>query len=365
MKLKQRVLICLCAFWLSIINSSAFELASETIDSCRVYAEHIKSKSHIPGMQVCIVHNGSILWNKCFGYSDLSNKKRILPYTKLRIASLSKVLTSASIIKLCGMKKINLDSSVNAYISNFPRKKYPILIKNLLDHSSGIRHYIGNEFNNPKKYSSIFEALNYFKNDTLLFEPGTKSVYSSYGYNLLGAIIEKVSKESYADFVYKTFLLPFGLKQTTPDKFKGNILNRSVFYYLDKDSVIRECQDVDLAYKLPTGGYLSTAGDMAMFCSNLITDKSLNPAELNLYLEPTYYKDKKPTSWSLGWRISKLSKKHSVYWHLGSTFGASSAIAFEPKEKIVVCWITNMNINWSEEPIVRMMKYLLKIKDKE
>ena len=366
-RFKLYISVCLSLILLSspLYSNKVIDEHQAGLDSCRKYAQKLKDSLFIPGMQITIMQDNAVLWNKSFGYSDLLNMKKVQPYTKFRIASVSKMFTSSAIMKLMEQGKIELDSAVRYYMPDYPARRFPIPIRTLLNHTSGIRHYEGNEFANPKKYKNLNEALNMFKNDTLLFEPGTKALYSSFGYNLLGAVIERITKMRYQDYVYKYLLSPLKLNRTMPDRNDNSITNRTNFYMMNSKKVIIECEPYDLTHKIPTGGYLSTSSDLAKYCSELLAGKVLSDSVLNIYLSPTYLKDESPSHWCLGLRITPISKKYNVYWQLGTTYGASSAIAFEPKTKTVISWITNMNVKWTENDILQMMKYMLKVEEKD
>ncbi len=366
-RFKLYISVCLSLILLSspLYSNKVIDEHQAGLDSCRKYAQKLKDSLFIPGMQITIMQDNAVLWNKSFGYSNLLYMKKVQPYTKFRIASVSKMFTSSAIMKLMEQGKIELDSAVRYYMPDYPARRFPIPIRTLLNHTSGIRHYEGNEFANPKKYKNLNEALNMFKNDTLLFEPGTKALYSSFGYNLLGAVIERITKMRYQDYVYKYLLSPLKLNRTMPDKNDNSITNRTNFYMMNSKKVIIECEPYDLTHKIPTGGYLSTSSDLAKYCSALLDGKVLSDSVLNIYLSPTYLKDESPSHWCLGLRITPISKKYNVYWQLGTTYGASSAIAFEPKTKTVISWITNMNVKWTENDILQMMKYMLKVEEKD
>lgn len=333
----------------------------EKLDSCVRYIQQMQDSLFIPGMQVTIMQDNVVLWSKSFGYTDINKRTPVRSYTKFRIASLSKMLTSLSVMKLLEEHKISLDSTIQTYLPNYPKAEFPITIRNLLSHTSGIRHYRGNEFSNPNGYKTMTGYMNIFKNDTLLFQPNTKSAYSSYGYIILGAIIEKVSGESFPSFVSENILSPLGLHRIMPDAMKEKISNRTKFYTMDKKGIIRECPPYDMSYKLSTGGYLSTSYDFSKLCCDLMDGCVLNDSIAEIYLTPVTLNDRTASYWTPGLRYTQLNKKHTAYWHLGSSHGVSSAVAFDPKTKLSICWLTNMNVNWSERPILTLMRYMLDI----
>ena len=100
-------------------------------------------------------------------------------------------------MKLWSEGKVDLDDPVQNYVTSFPEKRYPVTIRQVAQHVGGIRHYRGLEFMSNIHYSTVEEGLAIFANDTLLFEPGSKYSYSSYGWNLISAVMETASGEEF------------------------------------------------------------------------------------------------------------------------------------------------------------------------
>lgn len=330
----------------------------EALDSCVKFARYLQDSTNIPGMQMTIIKNGVLIYSGTFGYSNITSKTPVKPYTKFRIASVSKVITAITAMKLLEYRKLSLDSTIQAYYPKYPRTRYPITVRNLLSHTSGIRHYEGDEFSNPKHYKTMEQFLNTFKYDSLLFEPGTTSKYSSYGYLVMGVIIEKLTGMKFQDYVAKVLTKPLNMTRTMPDNPNKNIPFRTEFYMKDGESVVRRCPTYDVSYKIPTGGYLSTSYDIASMVSKFLEGKVVNDSIEKIYLTPVRLRNGKEAFWTPGLRWTKLNKKALAYWQLGSSYGCSSAVAFSPEHKTVVCWITNMNINWSEHPVLKILRYI-------
>lgn len=350
------VFILLNAIVLKANQDSTFHFA---VDSVVNYCKKYQKAEKIPGMSITIIKDDSIHITKNFGYSDISYKLPVNDRTRFRLASLSKPITSAAIMLLLEKRLLSLDDTVRTIIKDFPQKRWPILIRNLLFHSAGIRHYRKTEYDLQSKYKTIKEGLNYFKKDTLLFEPGTKLSYSSYGYNLLGAIIETVTKKSFREFIFENFLRPANCLSIVPDNQFNTIEFSTKFYYIDSNKVVKPANAYDSRYKLPTGGYLSNSYDYSKLINKVFNSYFFSDSVLAIYTNEQKLNDDTPAGWCLGWQMSKIDKD-IVYWHLGSTIGASSAVAVIPKKKLVITWLNNMNVNWTDEPIMHIVKYFLK-----
>src|SRR2546426_9120253 len=146
--------------------------------------------TQIPGVQVAVAVNGKLVWSEGCGYADAERQQPVTRETQFRIGSVSKPLTATAVVLLYERGKLDLDAPVQRYVPSFPDKGYPITTRQLAGHLAGIRHYRGDEFVLNRRFGSVGEGLTIFQDDSLLFPPGTRFSYSSYGWNLISAVIE-------------------------------------------------------------------------------------------------------------------------------------------------------------------------------
>ena len=118
-----------------------------------------------------------------------------------RLASVTKPITATAVLQLVEAGKVDLDAPIQRYVPAFPEKQWPVTVRHLLSHQSGIRNWTDEEFHNTRHFASIAESLAVFKDDPLLFEPGTRTQYTSLGYNLMGAVVEGVSGKPFLDYL--------------------------------------------------------------------------------------------------------------------------------------------------------------------
>jgi len=149
-----------------------------------------KLSPNIPGFAVAVAVDGKIVWSEAFGYADLEAKRPATPETQFRIGSVSKPLTADAVAQLYEAGKLDLDAPVQRYVPTFPQKGAPITTRLLGGHLAGIRHYKGAEFTLNQHFASVTAGLAIFKDDSLVAPPGTRFSYSSYGFNLIGAVVE-------------------------------------------------------------------------------------------------------------------------------------------------------------------------------
>ena len=158
---------------------------------------------NVPSISAGLLKEGKIKWINAVGKSDIENNVPASTASLYRIASISKPITAVAILQLWERGLISLDTDARAYIPDFPVKKYKFTIRQLLNHTSGIRNYKEGEFDNKKFYATTDDALKLLAYDSLVFEPGTKYAYTTLGYTLLAAIIENVSKTTFENYLTK------------------------------------------------------------------------------------------------------------------------------------------------------------------
>ncbi len=313
-------------------------------DSITIWAEAFLEEQNIPGFQMAVMKDDSLMYSNAFGHSDLANRIRVNPTTQFRIASVSKPLTSAGIMKLVSDGKLNLDESVREYVPSFPAKRYPITIQQLLGHLGGIRDYYGvsweEELFIQEHYNSLNEAISIFSNDKLVAEPGTEFVYSPFGYILLGAVMENVTGQSYLDYMENEIWKPLNMTHTYGDIADSTMAYRSKFYFHTGEEAPR----YDLSYKYPSGGLISTSEDLVKFGSELLSGKLLSYDAVDQIFDSQYTSDNEPTGYGLGWYIGEDFNENKVWYHAGELPSSGSLIIIYPKHNLVIALLANSPI---------------------
>ena len=160
-------------------------------------------KAGDPGAIIIVVKDGQPLLRKAYGLASVQEGTPLTPDMTLRLGSISKQFTAVAILLLADQGKLAITDDITTYLPDYPTHGKQITIGQLLAHTSGIHDYTRKpEFvPNSTKDLSVAQMIDFFKNDPPDFEPGTQWSYSSSGYFLLGAIIEKASGQPYATFV--------------------------------------------------------------------------------------------------------------------------------------------------------------------
>jgi CubicO group peptidase (beta-lactamase class C family) len=315
------------------VNSSATCKAEK---ACQQFMD----ETGINGMQICVSKKNKTIWNASFGYSDVYNKIPVTDATKFRINSVSKSITSLALLKLVDENKLHLDSPIQKYIPTFPAKKYPITTRQLAAHMAGFRDYDENNLDDyirHKHYDNAIQALEVFEHDTLLFKPGTRFSYSTFGWNLIGALIESISKEAYLDYMQQNIFQPLKLVHTCGDNVKVNISNRSKFY----DAAGEENDLGDVSYKYAGGGLLSTATDLVQFGNEILYGKHISSGLKETLFQTQRTSDGKETGYGLGWYTGQDKNGHRIWYHAGDSFSGSSFLIIYPDDDMVISFLAN------------------------
>jgi serine beta-lactamase-like protein LACTB, mitochondrial len=296
-----------------------------------------------PGLALAVAVDGKIVYSEGFGYADLEERVPVWPTTKFRIGSISKPLTATALMQLVEAGKLDLDAPVQKYVPSFPDKGSPITVRMVAGHLAGIRHYHGDEMNIQRHYDNVLEGLKIFENDPLVSPPGTKFNYSSYGFNLLSAVIESASGEPFLAYMQDHVFTPMGLVHTAADQNTQIIEQRSRFYELAKDGHQENAPYVDNSYKWAGGGFLSTAEDLVRFGSTMLQPGFLQAETLKTMFTPQKTKTGEPIEYGIGWFIHKSHSGQSVYEHSGGSVGGTSQLILYPATHVVVALVTNLS----------------------
>ena len=301
-----------------------------------------------PGVAVAVVENGEYAWSSGFGMADLENSVPVTPQTLFRLGSISKPLTSVAAMQLWEQGKLDLDAPVQKYCPAFPQKEAPITTRQLLGHLAGIRHYRSDadddaEIGNTRHYNDpIAGGLNLFKEDPLVSRPGAHYNYTTHGYTVIGCAIEGASGERYVDYLTKHLYVPAGMAQTQADDRYSIVLHRTRFYHRRKSGEIVNADFLDSSYKIPGGGWLSSADDLAKFSLALMNDSLVKRSTRDLMWTALRPADGSESTYGLGWGILHTLSVPAVE-HRGGQQGTSTALVIAASRRSAVVVLTNMD----------------------
>ena len=324
-------------------------------------ADLVNSK-RVPGIAITVLKKGKIVLQKGIGYADLEKKIAVDPsQTIFRIASVSKNIAATALAHMVADGQIDLDASYYKYVPYFPKKQWNFTIRQLAGHTAGIRGYRGAEYGLNASYS-IKKSLAIFKNDDLLFEPGTDYLYNSYDWVLISLAMHEISGIPFEDYVQEKVLGPLGMEKTyKPEWHPGavgidtkatNLHPRArndkaltkeamaTFYSKNHRGGFREAIPVNNFYKLAGGGYLSTSQDIANFGQAYLDGRVLNKEVLSQFLTSGTVNEM-PTYYGLGWQVSEDRKGRRFYGHIGNGVGGYSNFFIYPDQQMVFAILIN------------------------
>jgi serine beta-lactamase-like protein LACTB, mitochondrial len=319
--------------------------------------------THAPGLSIAIVENGEYEWANGFGLADVENNVPASEHTLYRLGSISKPLTAVGALQLWERGKIDLDAPIQKYCPAFPEKQKPITTREVMGHIGGIRHYkegpgdleIGNtkHFDNP-----IQSGLDFFKNDPLVADPGTHFHYSTQGYTLVGCVMEGASGAKYLDFMRQNVLIPAGMDHTQADDRLAIVPFRTRFYQKTNSGTVENADFLDSSYKIPGGGWISSAEDMAKFEVALLNDKLIKRSTRDLMWTPLKPSDGSEDKYGLGWGVGNENGL-KIVGHSGGQQGTSTDFQIAPDQRAGVVVLINLEEAPSTELATEILHILL------
>lgn len=315
----------------------------QAIAQARALAKQWMAERGYVGLSIAVGIQGEIVWSEGFGYADLEQQVPVTRETKFRVGSVSKSLTAAALGLLYEQGKLDLDAPVQRYVPSFPEKGKPITVRQVAGHLAGIRHYKGDEFLIARRYNTVTESLAIFKDDPLLFDPGTRYSYSSYGWNLLSAVVEGASGQNFLDYMRASVFDRLGLKNTAADENDKIIAHRTRFYERSPEGVVRNAPYVDSSYKWAGGGFLSTMDDLVRFGSAHLQPGFLKAETLAVLFTSQKTAAGERTNYGIGWRVAPDEKGRPTVGHSGGSVGGTTMLLIYPESGVVVAMAVNMS----------------------
>lgn len=342
-RLLAPILILTCA------AASAAELPNAKIEAIDRLVKAFVTTNGVPGLSMAVVADGQLQWSSGYGLADVENSVKATAATLYRTASIGKTMTATAAMQLVEQGKLDLNADIRDYCPAFPAKQWRITPWNLLTHTSGIRHYGGphdrEEQFSTIHYTNVVAALTPFKDDPLQFEPGTKFGYSTYGFDVLGCVVEGAAKTPFLSYMRDHVWLPASMRSTRDDDPAAIVPNRAA-KYSRVDGQLRNTPAIDISNRMPAGGFLTSATDLGNYIEALLNGRLAKPATFAMMITPAKLKTGQiiESGYGLGWGV-ETEEWHQDRWtfHGGSSPGASGFIALMPKHRFGVVFLTNVD----------------------
>jgi CubicO group peptidase (beta-lactamase class C family) len=318
------------------------------------YAQNLESKidslllekyhPNAPGATFLISRNGNIIYKKAFGLANLELNVPMEADNVFEIGSMTKQFTAISILMLMEKGKLNLDDEITKFIPDYPTNGHKITIHHLLTHTSGIKSYTSMKKLNKisKRDLTPLELIDFFKNEPIDFVPGEKFKYNNSGYVILGYIIEKVTGQSYANFVEEQI---FKKIKMTASQYASNseVIHNRASGYQDNEGYINT-REISFTLTYSAGSLMSSVNDMliwqeAIKNNLLICKETTEKAFTNFTLN-----NGEPINYGYGWNIKTINNIRS-FEHGGAIWGFKSMGVYLPDLDIYVIGLTNCLCN--------------------
>ena len=323
------------------------------------YLNEYRTNKDVPSVSGGVSLNGKIVWLGAVGLADIGNNVPAKTNSLYRIASISKAVTAVAIMQLVEQDKIKLDEDVRTYIPYFPKKKWKFTVRQLLNHTSGIRNYRYGEFNSTDSFKSIKDAIRTVMDDSLKFEPGTKREYTTLGYNLLAGIIENVSGMSFEEYLDKNIFQPAEMNSTYLEYQPRIIYDKARGYVKNNFRKFENAALADLSIKFAGGGMISTSEDLLKFAQNLISFKLLKSSTLDTILIPTVTKNKDTVKYGLGFSFGIDEKGRKYFGHGGGGTGFTCELIIYPGKSLAAVYLTNVRDRNLDNPVKSFVSIVL------
>jgi serine beta-lactamase-like protein LACTB, mitochondrial len=328
----------------ALLLASHNAVAQTPNDSVRVHFQARMQALGIPGAQLVVMRDGREAVSVSYGYSDAEGKVPITDTTRFRVGSISKLFTATAALKLASAGHLDLDAPVSTLVPEFVPTRGPVTPRLLAGHLGGVRHYVNADFTRPpQRYATVIDALTIFARDTLFFEPGTRYFYTSYGYNLLGAAVERAAKEDFRKHVERTIVRPLRMTRTMYERADSAFGGVAGTFDGDGDGRWKPTTRTDLSDRWPSGGVLSTARDIALLAEATVRGSLFTPQERAVLFTSMTTKEGKETGVGFGWRIGKDSAGRVVYHHGGASAGGRAMLVTWKDQGLTVAITTNLS----------------------
>ena len=320
---------------------------ADVIETSRGKLDSLRRAMSIPGLSISVSVDRRVVWSEGMGYADLEFRNPATPLTRYRIGSVSKILTAAGVALLHQRGELDLDAPVQEYVPSFPRKpEGEITTRLLAGHMGGIRHYldIEAEYYLTRRYETVFEALEIFRDDPLVAAPGTEWSYSSYGFNLMSAVIAGASGRGFLRYLDEEVFRPLGMLHTGGDHTDSLVVNRARPYDRTPDGRLINARYIDNSHKWAGGGFLSTTEDLLRFAHGHLVPGLFRQETLDLMWTSQRTVAGEEIGVGIGWRLfppSRVGGRRAV-GHAGGAIGGNALLMIYPDDGVAVAAAANI-----------------------
>lgn len=319
-------------------------------DRARQAVRAALTEQNLPGLSVAVGTAGDIVLTEGFGYADIDKKTSVTPDTRFRMGDVSVALTSAAVGLLVEKDRLNLDTTIQKYVPDYPEKQWPVTLRQLMGHVAGVRNDAGDEESLSQRCRRAAEGLPRFAASPLRFEPETQFRLSSYGWILVSAAVETAAGEPFFSFMRSQVFEPLGMTTTRPYLTDEQIPDLPTFYFprFGGDTRLGPelAREGDQSCLAGAAAFLSTSADLVRFGDGIMSGKLLQPSTVEMLQKPQRLTTGEETGYGLGWQIAAMTlsgqpARMAGYGTKPDFIGGTAYLMTFPERRLVVAVMTN------------------------
>ena len=312
------------------------------------------------GLALGIIQNDQIVYLQGYGTADRDRNIPVTTQTMFRWASISKPVTAIAALQLMEQGKLDLDANVLQYVPEFPDPGVKITCRQLLCHQGGIVHYTNGpvvpttrQYRDPHPFRDVVTALDTFNQSPLVNAPGEKFSYSTHGYILASAVVQRAGRKPFDQQVSERIRRPLQMASLQPD-YQWKSIPRRTNGYRKLDGQIIDAIDDDVSWKLGGGGYISTIEDLCRFAQGLMAGKLVSERTEAMMWTPQRTTGDTATRYGLGFTVEGDGNGLKIS-HNGSQHKTRTRMVFYPVERHGIVVMTNSE--WVDPGVYTTLAY--------
>lgn len=302
-----------------------------------VAADLLNRPPPVAGVAIAVNRRGSRVFSRAYGSVAPADGEPLLLSDPLRIGSLTKQFTAAAVLRLIEEGRMGLDAPLQEYLPDFDTQGHTVTIRNLLNHTSGIRSYsaiFAGRGRRPVDRTTLLDTIQAHPFD---FEPGTRYRYNNSGYYLLGVILEEMTGDSYARHMEQNVFEPLGLKSTS---YCGYMGERIPVGFQANDEDLEAVILTDGYHLGASGGLCSTVGDLLDWQDALVSGRVVAPETYRMMKTATRLASGDSVDYGFGLELERLEHE-VVVAHGGAVAGFNSRLTYYPERDLGVAVLVN------------------------
>jgi D-alanyl-D-alanine carboxypeptidase len=336
----RRILVALIACLNGGVAAAQVPAAPDLGERVDAMAQTTLSRP-VAGISVAVARDGRVVLARGYGMANLEHAVPATPDTVFHIASISKNILSAVVLRLVDEGKLRLDDDVTNYVPEAPTHGEHVTLRHLLNHTSGISSFtsLPTAADNERFDLTHKQVLELIQDRPPDFSPGTSWRYDNSAFYLAGMVVERVTKQEYGAYVREHVFQPLGMASTSLCDARMVVPHLASGYEVDHGQLVNAAL---ISWKLPfaAGAVCATATDLLKWEAALDDGRVVGPSSLALMRTPTTLADGTKIDYGLGTRLGLLDG-HRVLGHTGSGGGFTTVLESFPDDHLTIVVLTN------------------------